>query len=187
MKKPEIIILNKQNWHAITSDTLWNVYSLLYATRTLVDTCIERAEGEPTVSAGLYTFAVEEYGKYLYLKSLEPIDEKYHIDYDYFQKHPKKFEQALSNLPHECTLVRLGENRDAEFPEFYDPDFHDNIIANFETRKRVFYTDLDPNFAYKVSKTQPSVDAKLLKIAVEKFWEMAASEFTKLLKEQHNK
>ena len=187
MKKPETIILNKQNWHAITSDTLWNVYSLLYATRTLVDTCIEREEGEPTVAAGLYTFAVEEYGKYLYLKSLEPIDKKYHVNYDYFQKHPKKFELALSNLPHECTLVRLGENRDAEFPDFYDPDFHDDIIVNFETRKRVFYTDLDPKFANKVSKISPPVDAKLLKIAVEKFWKIADSEFTKLSKEKHHK
>ena len=48
-------------------------------------------EGDPTVSAGLYTFAVEEYGKYLYLKSLEPIDGKYHIDYsNEFTSHKKK-------------------------------------------------------------------------------------------------
>ena len=185
MKKPEIIILNKQNWHSITSDTLWNVYSLLNATRTLADTCIEREEGDPTVAAGLYTFAVEEYGKYLYLKSLEPIDKKYHVNYvDYFQKHPKKFERALSNLPHECKLVHLGEYEDTEF---YESDFHDDIIANFETRLRVLYTDLDPNFANKVSKMQLPVDSKLLKIAVEKFWEIADSEFTKLMKEKHNK
>ena len=194
--KKETRIINKRTWYSITSDTLWKVCSLLDATRTLVYAIEENVGedeyeneyfsisvgGDPTVAAGLYTYAVEEYGKYLYLKSLKPIDEKYHIDYtNEFISHPRKFERALSNLPHECKLVHLGEDEDTEF---YEPDFHDDIIANFETRLRIFYSDFDPYFANKITKTSPPVSAKLLKIAVQKLWEIADSELTKLI---HNK
>lgn len=188
MKKPEIIIANKQTLHSITSETLWKIGSLLDATRTLLngveedevnneDFSITTSVGDPTVPAGLYTFAVEEYGKFLYLKSLEPIDGKYHIDYNEFKNHTKKFELALSNLPDECKLIHLGRKEDVEF---YEPDFHDDIIADFETRLRIFYSDLDPCFLNKVTKTSPPVSAKLLKIAVQKLWEITDSESTHL-------
>ena len=185
MKKPEIIIANKQTLNSIVSDALSKVESLLDATRTLLND-VEEDEvnnehlsiittvGDPTVPAGLYTFAVEEYGKFLYLKSLEPIDGKYHIDYtNEFTNHRRKFELALSNLPDECKLVHLGRKEDVEF---YEPDLHDDIIADFETRLRIFYSDFDPYFANKVTKTLPPVSAKLLKIAVQKLWEITDSE-----------
>jgi hypothetical protein len=85
VKAKSIPSLIEKNWHSITSDTLWRIESLLYATTTLINDIIEYEEedsysimstGDPTIAAGLYTFAVEEYGKYLYLKSLEPIDGK---------------------------------------------------------------------------------------------------------------
>ena len=189
MKKPEIIIVNKQLLHSITSETLWKIGSLLDATRTLLNDVeedevnnehfsITTITGDPTVPAGLYTFAVEEYGKFLYLKSLEPIDGKYHIDYtDKFTDHRRKFELALSNLPDECKLVHLGRKDDVKF---YEPDFHDDIIADFETRLRIFYSDFDPYFLNKVTKTSPPVSAKLLKIAVQKLWEITDSESTHL-------
>ena len=191
--------MSKQTWHSITSDTLWNIISLLDATRTLVYAIEENigeeeeyetedfsisVGGDPTVAAGLYTFTVEEYGKYLYLKSLEPIDGKYHIDYtNEFKNHTRKFERALSNMPHECKLVHLGEKEDAEF---YEPDFHDDIIADFETRLRIFYSDFDPYFANKITKTSPPVSAKLLKIAVQKLQEIVDSEHKKLMNEKQS-
>ena len=190
--KSEFRILKKQTWEMLTSDTLWNVWSLLDATRTLVDFSIEKSGGEddffadsPIVAAGLYTHAVEEYGKYLYLKSIEPINGEYRIDYwNEFRNHKKKFERALSNLPHECTLVHLGEDEDTRF---YEPDFHNDIIADFETRQRIFYSDLDPNFANKITQQSPPVSAKLLKIAVQKLWEISNSEHTKLTNEKQSK
>ncbi len=121
---------------------MWRIQSLLDATQILINDIgededeneyfsVTTSTGNPTVSAGLYTFAVEEYGKYLYLKSLEPIDGKYHIDYaNEFTNHTSKFEKALSNLPDECKLINLGEKE--ENPEFYEPDFHDDIIADFD-------------------------------------------------------
>ena len=102
MKPKSIPPLIEKNWRSITTDTLWRIGSLLYATRTLLDKIVEYEEededsqgvismGDPTVSAGLYTFAVEEYGKYLYLKLLKPIDGKYYIDYsNEFTSHKKK-------------------------------------------------------------------------------------------------
>lgn len=196
MKPKGIPPLIEKNWQSIISDTLWRIRSLLDATRTLLNDIDEDEDeneyfsisistGYPTIAAGLYTFAVEEYGKYLYLKSLEPIDEKYHIDYsNEFTNHIRKFERALSNLPDECKLVNLGKGKDTEF---YEPDFHDDIIANFETRLRIFYSDFDPNFANKIPKYEPPVSAKLLKIGVQKLWEITDSEHTKLMdKKQKN-
>lgn len=190
MKKPEFRIIKKQAWQSLTSDTLWNVWSLLDATRTLIDFSIEKGEDEdgfvdsPIVAAGLYTHAVEEFGKYLYLKSIEPIDGEYRIDYsNEFLDHRKKFERALSHLPRECALVHLGEVTD---PRFYEPDFNTDIIANFETRKRIFYSDLDSNFANKITQQPPPVNAKLLKVGVQKLWEIADSEHAKLMNEKQS-
>jgi len=188
----DIPSLIEQNWQSITSDTLWRIKSLLDAVRTLIADIKEEehgdfiiTEGDPTIAAGLYTFAVEEYGKYLYLKSLEPIDGKYHIDYtNEFKKHPKKFDRALSNLPKECTLVNLGKKED---PWYHDPNVHDDVIANFETRLRIFYSDFDPNNANKIPKHEPSVDVKLLKIGVQKLWEIVDFEYRKLLSEKNKK
>ena len=194
MKKPEFIIAKKQTWESITSDTLWKIQSLLDATRTLLEDIEEDEEenenfsivtsvGDPTVSAGLYTFAVEEYGKYLYLKSIEPINGEYRIDYlDEFLNHRKKFERAISNLPHECTLIHLGEDEDTRF---YEPDFHEDIVVDFETRQRIFYSDFDPYFANKVTKHSPPVSVKLLKVGVQKLWEITDSEHSKLLKKSN--
>ena len=195
MKKPEFRIIKKQTWQMLTSDTLWNVWSLLDATRTLVYSSMEKTEGgfgdgldedSPSVAAGLYSHAVEEFGKYLYLKSIEPIDGEYHINYsDEFLNHRKKFERALSHLPRECTLVHLGKISDDE--PFYDLDFQTDIIADFETRKRIFYSDLDPRFLNKITQQPPPVSAKLLKIGIQKLWEIADSEHTKLMdKKQSN-
>ena len=189
MKKPEFIIASKQTWQLITSDTLWKILSLLDATRTLVDASINKTGGDvnsediPDVAAGLYTYAVEEFGKYLYLTSIEPNDEKYHINYsDEFINHPKKFERALSNLPAECKLLHKGEVTDSDF---YDPLSSADIIADFETRKKIFYSDLDPYFVKKIPQQTPPVSAKLLKIGVQKLWEIADSELTKRIKEKN--
>jgi len=196
MKKPNIIILNEKNGHSITSDTLWKILSLLDATRTLINNIDEDVDeneylsittstGDPTVAAGLYTFAVEEYGKYLYLKSLEPIDEKYHVDYwKEFRNHPKKFQRALSNLPKECRLVEKGGFTDTGFT---DSGFNTEVIANFETRLRIFYSDFDSYFANKIPTQEPPVSAKLLKIGVQKLWEIVNSEHTKLMNEKNKK
>lgn len=181
MKKPETISANTQTRNAIISDTLWKIRDLLNATRTLLNDVkeeeevngIQITEGDPTIPAGLYTFAVEEFGKFLYLNSLEPIDGKYEIDYiNEFTNHPKKFEHALSALPDECKLINLGEK---EHTEFYEPDYHDDIIADFETRLRIFYSDFDPYFANKVTKTSPPVSVKLLKTATEKLLDITES------------
>ena len=62
----------------------------------------------------IFTHAVEEYGKLLYLESIEQnSDGTYDIEYDsdkkegsqgYFKNHKKKFELALEALPHSIRL-----------------------------------------------------------------------------------
>ena len=192
MNSNSIPPLIEKNWHSITSQTLSNILSLLDASRTLLADMNEEemgdfiiGEGDPTVAAGLYTFAIEEYGKYLYLKSIEPVDGKYHIDYEgEFKNHSKKFERALSNLPHECALLNRGESKD---PQHYTPDTHEDIIADFETRLRIFYSDFDPFFANKIPKYEPPINLKLLKTGVQKLWDIVDLEYGKVLSERNRK
>lgn len=125
VKKPAIIFANKQTWNSIISDTLWKISSLLGATQTLLADVEEDSDeysssttGYPDVSAGLYTFAVEEYGEFLYLKSIRPVDKKYSINHTHkFTNHAKKFELALSDLPEECKLIHLGNKEYCEYLE----------------------------------------------------------------------
>ena len=59
--------------------------------------------------AGLYTHAVEEYGKLLYLQSLKPVNGKVKIEYtSKFKNHKIKFPLALSKLPKKCTVLHSG-------------------------------------------------------------------------------
>lgn len=190
VKKPEIIYANESTWNSIISDTLWKISSLLGATQTLLadveednDEYSSSTTGYPDVSAGLYTFAVEEYGKFLYLKSIRPIDKKYPINYaNEFTNHAKKFELALSDLPEECKLIHLGNK---EHGAHLEPDYYD-VVANFETRLRIFYSDFDSRFANKVIKNVPPVSVTLLKIAVQKLLEMSNSQHIEHMKKNKN-
>lgn len=190
VKKPEIISTSKQTRNSIISSTLWKIQKLLDATRILLNDVKEEVDGDfqittgdPNIPAGLYTFAVEEFGKFLYLRSLEPTNGRYQIDYkNEFTNHIRKFERALTELPNECRLIHEGE-KDSEF---YETDLYDDIVANFETRLRVFYSDFDPRFANKVTRTEPPVSAKLLIIATEKLWDITNSLQIEHRKNRHN-
>ena len=191
MNSNDIPPLIEKNWHSITTNTLSKIRSLLDATNTLLNDMDEEecgyfiiGTGDPTIAAGLYTFAVEEYGKYLYLKSLKPIDEKYHVDYNEFRNHSKKFERALSNLPDECKLLNQGKDKD---PRYYHPDTHEDIIANFETRLRIFYSDFNPFYANKIPKYDPPITLKLLKTGIQKLSEIVDSEHEKLMTRKNRK
>jgi len=101
-----------------------------------------------------------------------------------FRDHTKKFDRVLSNLPDECKLVNLGKKKDTEF---YESDFYTDIIVNFETRSRIFYSDFDPYFINKISRYESPVSIKLLKITVQKLREIINSANIKPVNEKNKK
>jgi AbiV family abortive infection protein len=144
-------------WQKYNEETLQGILKLLDSAEKLLDN-----GGNKAICGGLYTFAVEEYGKLLLLKRYIPYEGKVKIRYTgEFLKHAKKFEIALKLLPKECTTIHTGI-----FDEvIFDPEVFDvSQVADLEARMAVFYcdfTDSGDNI-----RPVPAVDVKLLKAAI---------------------
>lgn len=130
-----------------------------------------QTSGYEDICAGIYTYAVEEYGKILYLKSLSPSppdSNKINLQYKRsFLNHHVKFPLAIKKLPDNVrTLVQEGGG-------FLDSGFlpsgfitEQRIIADFEARMSLFYADFkDENTILE----PPSLDRDVLEKAVEDF------------------
>lgn len=110
--------------------------------------------GEPDKKIGLFpihvyecyaifTHAVEEYGKLLYLRTLEPDENgNYTIEYSKkFANHKTKFELALDKLPKSIKVVYEGS-----FSSDFDSIIYDtDTEATWENRLNVLNTDIDDN------------------------------------------
>jgi hypothetical protein len=124
------------------------------------------------ICAGLHTYAVEEYGKMLFLERLNPSpppDNKIRFPYTHnkqgFRDHDHKFELALhdKDLPNSAKVLSEG---DFEPNDFELDDFEVGLIADMQARMALFYADfkdqnsiLDP----------PPVDRDVLEKAVDDF------------------
>jgi hypothetical protein len=129
--------------------------------------------GYEDICAGIYTYAVEEYGKALYLKGL-PSPSSYSpgssntISLQYkgaFLDHYKKFRLALDVLPDTCK--RLYEGGSFTSTSFSFGSFTTDLIADFEARKRIFFADFTQD--KKSIEMPPKVDRALLEKAVDCF------------------
>jgi hypothetical protein len=137
---------------------------------------LELGETYKEICAGIYTYAIEEYGKILFLNSLSPLpppnNDKLKVPYTHynhgFLDHFHKFELALydKNLPYSCKVLRGG---DFTFTGFSSTGFITDTPADFEARKSIFYADFDGNNNYNSILTTLQVDRDLLKNAVDEF------------------
>ena len=95
-------------------------------------------DGYEDICGGLYTFALEEYGKILLLQNY-PTTDIIEIKYkDGFRSHRTKFNLAEHKLPSECLRLNAGEFNKEEFnPE----EFNTDVAADLEARLGVFFTD----------------------------------------------
>lgn len=127
-----------------------------------------------TVVAGLYTYAIEEFGKLLILKDCRRLksSNKREIVYgDRFANHDEKFKQAnlyLENSNHEKSFL-------LNTPSFSSKSFSaqsfnvKEVIADQIARLSVFYSDLDEvGSEYKVTRTSV-VNEQALKDAIVDF------------------
>jgi hypothetical protein len=130
-----------------------------------------KIQGYEDVCAGLYTYAIEEYGKILFLKAF-PVSAANEITFPYnrdgakgFLNHHEKFPRALDDkqLPDSCKMLREGDFS-ADFDS--DDDFNTEIAADFDARMALFYADFkDQNSILE----PPPADSRLLQKAVDDF------------------
>jgi len=119
--------------------------------------------GSVTVCAGLYTYAVEEYGKIVLLRKSGKVDGHVKVKYKKgFRDHNTKFRLAIKHLPNECITLRIG----VFDPNIFDPKIFDTetIIADFKSRMSVFYTNFIES-GKDIESVSP-VNEKLLKNAI---------------------
>ena len=151
--------LSEELWKKIVQETFFGILKMLECAERLLE-----SEGHEAVCAGLYTFAVEEYGKVLLLKQYTLENGKVKIRYrDEFRNHNRKFETAIRVLPKECVnLCRTG------FEKGFEDGFeHKNILADFEARLAIFYADFADSG--EAIKPLPPVEEILLRKAIDKF------------------
>ncbi len=172
--KNEKRTIDQETWGQLKNATYHNIKYLLNATEVLLDFNIEQnievLFEHPWVAGGLYTYAIEEYGKLLILNSSQPVEDKVQIDYGLFTNHPEKFKKAIENLPLECISISKGLFNS----KIFDPKIFNTkgTIATFNARKGIFYIDLDKDNKLKMT---PHVDAPTLKKAVLKFSEIISN------------
>jgi AbiV family abortive infection protein len=134
------------------------ILKLLDSAQILLDN-----KGHVTICMGLYTYAVEEYGKIVLLKKSRKIEGHVKVKYKQgFRDHNTKFRLAIKKLPLECTIPRISPFD----PSIFDAKIFDTetIIADFRSRMSVFYT----NFSESGDNIEsvPPVNEQKLKIAI---------------------
>ena len=140
--------------------TLQRILKLLDSAQILLDN-----GGHLTICAGLYTYAVEEYGKIVLLRKSRKIDGHVRVKYkEGFRKHTTKFRLAVKNLPNDCKTLRIG----VFDPNIFDRKIFDTetVIADFKSRMSVFYTNFSESG--KDIETVSPVNEKLLRNAITK-------------------
>ncbi len=127
------------------------------------------------ICAGVYTYAIEEYGKILYLSSLSPSpppDNKITIQYTHYDKgfldHKHKFPLTLNDkdLPASCKVLREGGFLSSGF---LGNGFIIDTPADFEARLSVFYADFNKDDKYSSIQMPSEFKRHLLVKAVDDF------------------
>jgi len=160
--------ITEQLWIDLKQNTLSGILKLLDAADILLAN-----NGDVAISAGLYTYAVEEYGKLVLLSDCVSTDGKVEIDYWKLfggrDSHKTKFLAAISKMPDECKNIGVdycgGYFPKGAFPRGWFPD-ESSVVADFESRKAIFYCGLDKSKNSIVS--VPLVGKKSLKTAIDK-------------------
>ena len=161
----EILEIGEELRKRIIEETLQGILRLLESAEKLLN-----SEGNVAICLGLYTFAVEEYGKVLLLKKYTSSNGKVKIQYkNGFRNHDTKFILAIKNLPSECITVGMF-GFDSGFDECFE---RGETSSDEEARWAVFYTDILASG--DGIKPDPIVDRTLLKNAMRKLCDIASS------------
>lgn len=134
-----------------------NVENLLNTSQEIL-----KLKGNESYSLGLYTFAVEEFGKAQLLWECHTSG-KYSITEKEFKNHRKKFKKGFKNLPNDCKEVLSGiriqigspvakrihylKNREVSIGAWLTGNFFDITnklpFPDFDLRMEIFYVSWD--------------------------------------------
>ncbi|MEO9319673.1 MAG: hypothetical protein ABI361_03270 [Nitrososphaera sp.] len=140
-------------------ETVRRIRTNLEAIKALLKT-----PGHEEICGGLYTFAIEEYGKILLLQNCGDspvIDLKYKNG---FRKHEAKFELAINDLSDDCLKIESGGYTDAGFTS---TGYTKDKIADLDARLGIFYMDFTDDVSH--IKPIPSVSRASLEGSLESF------------------
>jgi AbiV family abortive infection protein len=155
-QKPKEVHLINKDWYNIKKLTLERIINKLEAAKELL-----KVSRYDNVSAGLYTYAIEEFGKLIILNNCEQIAKqtKKKIKYkNEFTCHEKKigtafdYLQDYSSTSYKCYV--LNDEGSYSPRSFTWRGYNIGLLADFKARMSIFYTDL----SYQSNKNGEATD-----------------------------
>ena len=162
--RSEIREIDQSTWEELQLRTLFGIKSILTLVTPILKILptINAQYYTTAITAGLYTYAVEEYGKLLILQSYTPSNGRVRInEHGELEDHDIKFKKASEVLPEECLCINPAVD----------------IITNFGIRKSIFFSEIDKNGKLV---DVPWIDIKTLENAIFKFQEIVNRTIIKL-------
>jgi hypothetical protein len=159
--KPSYIDIPENQWKEMMQDVLNGIFRKLNAVKNMQTV-------DMYIAAGLYIYAVEEFGKLFLLKNANALNGMRRVIYEKeFLSHTKKFKAAFdyfqANKYDACLVLSEG---DFVPSDVVWSDAFIGLLANTGARLSVFYSD----FAYDknlnvIIETPPTIDLDLLQKA----------------------
>lgn len=166
-KKTPPRVISQEQWQNLKSETFNTILAILESLEIFSGHMTHPSYGRdtsPIICTALYTHAIEEYGKFIYLQAHIPIKGQIKLDHDgKFKNHNFKFKLGLKNLPKKCKVVYEGS---------YSSKSHTtrshtvDTIPNWHLRLDILNTDLDLN---GIVKPYPKIDKTKLTTAISEF------------------
>jgi hypothetical protein len=170
--RPSHIDIPEEQWKEMMQNVLHGIFQKLNAVKSMQNI-------DMYIAAGIYIYAVEEFGKLLLLKNANVLSGMRRIVYDReFLSHARKFKAAFDYLQKNrydaCLVLSDG---DVVISDVVWSDAIIGLIANTEARLSVFYSDFsyDKNLNIIVE-TPPAIDLGFLQKASNEL-ERASREF----------
>ena len=162
-EKHKIIDIEEDLWKQSIKNTYDGIVKKLQSARKLL-------EFDKDISAGLYTYAMEEFGKIILLKDSHLLknSSKRKIEYSkQFACHKAKFKAVIDYLVERNQQKCLILNNEGNFIEenFDLRNFGTGLIADFQARLSIFYSDFEYSKHIGIKKV-PIVDESMLKDAI---------------------
>jgi hypothetical protein len=170
--RPSHIDIPEGQWKEMMQNVLNGIFRKLNAIKSMQNI-------DMYIAAGIYIYAVEEFGKLLLLKNANALSGMRRVVYEKeFLSHPKKFKAAFdyfqANRYDACLLLSEG---DVVIRDVVWSDAIIGLLANTGARLSVFYSD----FAYDrdlnvIIETPPTIELDLSQKASNEL-ERASNEF----------
>lgn len=170
--KPSYIDIPEKLWKKMMQHVLKRIFQKLNAVKNMQTIDLY-------VAAGIYIYAVEEFGKLLLLKNTNVLNGIRRVVYEKeFLSHTKKFKAAFdyfqANRYDSCLVLSEG---DVVSSDVVWSDAIIGLLANTGARLSVFYSDfVYDNNQNMIIETPPTIDLDLLQKASNEL-ERASKEF----------